>query len=69
MHHTCLFVLYRYIYSTYIIKYLFLGGLYLDFLLSDMHNNPLSLNFQNIGNLIRSNEETFKLVEVTTNNT
>ena len=69
MHHTCLFVLCSYIYSTYIIKYLFLGGLYLDFLSSDRNDNPLSLNLSNIGILIMSDGETLKLVEVTTNYT
>lgn len=65
MHRTCLFVLYRYIYSTYIIK-LFLGGLYLDFLLLNVNNNALTqfLKHWYIDNVC---EETFKLEEVTTN--
>lgn len=66
---TRLFVLCRYIYSTYVIKYLFLGGLYLDFLSTNRNDNPLSLNLSNIGILIMSDGETLKLVEVTTNYT
>lgn len=69
MHHTCLFVLYRYIYSTYIIKYLFLDGLYLEFVYQIQIITLTCFFFLNLGILITFNGETLKLVETPANYT